>query len=169
MRLLACRSITVGVGVAFLLSLAACGSNQASTGETGSALVGDADTPVGCATDPRAQAYAPNLVKQGEAGVFTFVLVSSTPGPPGLDQNTWVIAVEDASGNMVPGATLTSVVPWMPDHGHGTSTPTITPNSDGTITVSSIYLFMTGLWQTTIVAEAGGQMDSAMFSFCVGE
>ncbi len=149
--------------------VAACGPSASSPedgGSTSSASSTDAGL-VGCASDPRAQAFAPNMTKQGEAGVFTFVLVSADPAPPAIDQNTWVLAVEDGSGNVVQGVMLTSVTPFMPDHGHGTSTPTITPNPDGTFTVSSVYLFMAGLWQTTVVAQANGEKDSAVFSFCI--
>jgi hypothetical protein len=155
------------LGVA--LAVTACSSNAPATSDEGGSSSSAEGTVIGCATDPRAQTYSAGMTEKGQAGHFTFVLVSSTPAPPAQYTNSWVIAVEDAQGNKVPGATLTSVTPWMPDHGHGTSTPTITPNPDGTITVSDLYLFMIGLWQTTIVAEAGGENDSAVFSFCVGE
>lgn len=135
---------------------------------------GDADPPdggdggiVGCQSYAAVEAFAPDLVKQGEAKNFTFVLLSSTPTPPAVEQNTWVVQVLDASNNPVSGASLTSVVPYMPTMGHGTSTPQVTLNPDGSFTISSIYLFMPGIWQTTIVAEAGQTKDSVAFTFCV--
>ncbi len=107
----------------------------------------------------------------GEAKVFTFVLKSADPSPPATYENTWVLAVEDASGGALQGVTIDSVTPFMPDHGHGTSVPQVTSNPDGTFTIDSLYLFMPGLWQTTIVAgmaaDAGGQRDSVVFSFCI--
>ncbi len=154
-----------------LLGLGACapsGTSPADGGESSSSV--DGGDVVGCQNDPRAESYTPDFAKKGQAGVFTFTLVSASPAPPGLDQNTWELKVEDLSGNVLTGATLSSVTPWMPDHGHGTSTPQIMTNADGTITVSSLsYFFMTGLWQTTIAAEASGQKDSVTYSFCVGQ
>ena len=55
----------------------------------------------------------------------------------------------------------------MPTMGHGTSTPQWTLNSDGSFTISSIYLFMPGIWQTTIVAKAGQTKDTVAFTFCI--
>jgi hypothetical protein len=144
--------------------LVACSPSATSPGDGGQSEDGDI---VGCTSDPRADTYEPGLTKAGQSKLFTFVLVSTDPAPPALDTNTWVLEVKDVSGNPVQGVTLTSVTPFMPDHGHGTSTPQVTPNPDGTITIGSLYLFMAGLWQTTIVAEAGGQRDSVVYSFCV--
>lgn len=130
---------------------------------------GQVDSPiVGCQSDPRDDTYAPNLTKPGKAGLFQFVLVSATPGPPALDNNTWILKVLDAGGNPVQGVSLASITPFMPDHGHGTSaTPQATPNGDGTFTIKPLYLYMAGLWQITIVAQAGTQKDSAVLSFCI--
>jgi hypothetical protein len=50
---------------------------------------------------------------------------------------------------------------------HGTSTPTIVANGDGTFQVSGIYLFMGGLWQVAVLAKNGSQQDTASFYFCV--
>lgn len=137
----------------------------------GGSATGDADPPdggiVGCQSYAGLEDYAPKLVKHGQAKAFTFVLVSSTPTPPAVEQNTWVVQVLDASNNPVNGATLTSVVPYMPTMGHGTSTPQVTMNPGGSFTISSIYLFMPGIWQTTIVAEAGQMKDSVAFTFCI--
>ena len=93
--------------------------------------------------------------------------MSADPAPPAQYLNTWVLKVEDSAGDPVSGATITSVTPFMPDHGHGTSVPQIVANPDGTITVSNLYLFMLGVWRTTIVAQAGSIMDGAQFWFCV--
>jgi hypothetical protein len=55
----------------------------------------------------------------------------------------------------------------MPLMSHGTSSPTIAPNGDGSFNVSGVYLFMAGLWQITVVAKNGAQQDTASFYFCV--
>jgi hypothetical protein len=131
------------------------------------AAVPDGDI-VGCQTDPRDDTYAPNLTKQGQSGNFQFVLVSANPEPPAIDGNTWVVKLLDASGSPVPGATFTSIKPWMPDHGHGSSAvPGAADNHDGTYTIQPLYFFMAGLWQVTFAVQANGKSDSAVFSFCV--
>ena len=145
------------------IALVACTQSAASSGDGGS----DGGDIVGCTSDPRADAYTPGLTKVGAAKVFTFVLVRMDPGPPAVDTNSWVLEVDDAAGKPVSGVTLTSVTPFMPDHGHGTSTPQVTPNPDGTITIGSLYFFMAGLWQTTIVAQQGEERDSVVYSFCI--
>lgn len=145
-----------------LLSLALA---QCSTSGGAPADAGD-ETAIGCANDPRADAYAPNLRKKGAAGTFTFVLVSSDPAPPARGSDAWVVRVEDAQGAPVANATVT-VKLVMPDHGHGTSVvPAVTPSGDAW-KIAPLYLFMPGLWQITIAATANGASDSAAFTFCV--
>ena len=93
------------------------------------------------------------MQQAGASGVFTFVLVSSTPAPPADQSNVFVLKVLDASGQPVTGATIT-VDPTMPTMSHGTSAVTVTPNPDGTYTLEPLYFFMGGLWQTAIHAVA---------------
>jgi hypothetical protein len=147
----------------------ACSGGQSGPADAGSEQVGNDDGAlIGCQTDPRDDTYAPNLTKTGKSGLFQFVLVSANPAPPALNNNSWVLRVVDAKGNPLPGASIVSVTPFMPDHGHGTSAvPMATPNGDGSFTVAPLYLYMAGLWQITIVAQSGTQKDSAVFSFCI--
>jgi hypothetical protein len=127
------------------------------------------DTTIGCASDPRADAYRANLTKVGASGLLTFVLVASVPAPPAIDDNTWQISVLDSNGTAVENATLSSIRTWMPDHGHGSpEIPMASPNPDGTYTVQPLYFFMNGLWQVTFNAQAGAVSDAATFSFCIG-
>jgi hypothetical protein len=147
-----------------LLAVLAAACSHSSAAGPADAAPGDDDAQtVGC-QDPRADTYTANLTKPGK--VYTFILVSSDPAPPAINNNSWTLKILEAGGNAVTGAQLT-VVPYMPDHRHGTTVPTITPQSDGTYSVTLINLFMTGLWQVTVTAMSGGTTDSAMFSFCV--
>ncbi len=69
------------------------------------------------------------------------------------------------------GATI-KAVPWMPDHGHGTSVkPTVTPaGTAGTYNIANVYLFMPGLWQTTLTIQMPDQSsDQVVFSFCLND
>src|SRR5205085_1021002 len=84
---------------------------------------GDAGTDgdvVTCQNDSRVDTYTPNLTKKSVLGAYQIVLAKSDPGPPAIGTNTWTIKVEDASGNPMPNPAL-RVLPFMPDHGHGTS------------------------------------------------
>ena len=155
-----------GLVVLATLPLLACSSSSSSGGDQPEGGGVDEAGTVSC-DDPREQTYAPNLQVKGDKGVFTFVLVSSDPAPPADENNTWIVSVLDGSGQPASGVTLTSVTPTMPLMTHGTSTPTVTQNSDGTFTVSGVYLFMAGLWQVTIDASSSSGQDSGSFYFCV--
>jgi hypothetical protein len=151
----------------FVGRLADCSSASPAPGDTPDSAAPDGDL-VGCLNDPRDDTYSAGMTKTGQAGNFQFVLESATPGPPALDTNTWVIKLLDSSGTPVPGANFTSIKPWMPDHGHGSSaTPSATDNNDGTYSIAPLYFFMAGLWQVTFAAQANGKNDTAVFSFCV--
>lgn len=157
------------VSLVALVGGAACSSNSNGAGATGTpdAAVPDGGL-VGCQSDPRDDTYAPNLTKAGKSGNFQFVLQNANPGPPALNGNAWVVQLTDMSGNPVSGATFTSIKPWMPDHGHGSSAiPSATDNHDGTYSIAPLYFFMAGLWQVTFAVQANGMTDSAVFSFCV--
>ena len=95
--------------------------------------------------------YTANLVKPGKSGKYTFTLVSAMPGPPSLDTNVWQVKVVDGSGK-APSADQLSAYPYMPKMGHGSSqVPQIAASgTDGEFTVSDVYLFMDGLWTSTI-------------------
>ena len=155
-----------GLVVLAAVSLFACSSKSSGGGDQPEGGTVDEAGTVSC-DDPREQSYTAGMQVKGDKGVFTFVLVSSDPAPPADENNTWVVSVLDASGQPVSGATLTSVTPTMPLMTHGTSTPTVTQNSDGTFTVSGVYLFMAGLWQVTIDASSSSGQDSGSFYFCV--
>jgi hypothetical protein len=138
-------------------------NDPADSGAGGAA--GDGSDTVSCG-DPRAQAYSAGMKVSGSGGVYTFVLVSSTPAPPANENNVFVIQIQDSTGQAVTGATLTAKA-TMPQMSHGTSTVNVTPNSDGTYTLQPLYFFMPGLWQVDLTAQSGSQKDDASFFFCV--
>ncbi len=141
--------------LALALAAACGGSSQPSDG-------GDV---VDCANDPRVTIYAANLTVTSTGGGMKFVLVSSDPAPPARGTDTWALRVTDASGQPLPGLSL-SVLPFMPDHGHGSSvTPQVTSNGGGSYTVANIYFFMPGVWRITFTSAS--PTDSAVFTFCV--
>lgn len=146
-----------GLSCWLLLSMtAACGSESAASHDAGPERV--------CEGETRADPYARGMVKHTEAVSIT--LVESTPGPPVKGANVWRLSLTNGSGDPVPGARV-SVVPFMPDHGHGTSRqPVVTDLGGGEYQVDPVYLFMPGLWEVTVeVTEP--MLASVMFTFCI--
>ena len=120
---------------------------------------------ISCEADAR-DIYVANLQKPGGSGLLKFVLAESTPAPPSRGRNTFTLRVLDAASKPIAGAQI-SLSEFIPAHGHSSPTiPTVTPTGEG-YTVGPVSLFMPGLWEVTIEAEASGARDRATFSFCV--
>ncbi len=165
--------------VAALLTLSFIGCTGTSTSSSSGA---PADAPDGqpepsaveagtvtCQNDHRVDTYVANLAKASQSGALRVTLASIDPAPPAIGTNGWTIRITDGSGTPMSNAPLT-VTPFMPDHGHGSSIRAIvTPGSDGTYTVSPLYLFMPGVWRVTFALPAGdaGRAESVEFFFCI--
>jgi hypothetical protein len=145
-----------GAAVA-LVAAAACGGSSSDSGDV-----------INCQNDSRVTAYAPNMSVTSASGAMKFILVSSNPAPPARGTDTWSMRVTDGGGQGLANLNL-SVVPFMPDHGHGTTvTPQVTSAGGGNYTVSSLYLFMAGVWRVTFTnTPASGPADTAVFYFCI--
>ncbi|MEI9939111.1 MAG: hypothetical protein WDO69_17975 [Pseudomonadota bacterium] len=132
-------------------------------------MAGATDGTVGC-NPSDGDVYAAGMKKPGAAGHFDFALVSSTPAPPSLNDNAFVVQVTDADGNPV-GGNL-SVTLDMPEHGHQSPQPEIRFDPDSSaFTLDPMDLFMVGLWRITFSFDgtvAGAPLsDSAVFEFCI--
>lgn len=127
----------------------------------------DAAAPTGCAAEKRADAFALGLSKTLPNGSVVR-LVAATPAPPAKGDNTWTVELVDGAGKPVSGATLT-VVPFMPDHGHGTATaPTATPEgAPGKYRISNMNLPMAGYWDITLSVTVGATKSDARFGICI--
>jgi hypothetical protein len=151
-----------------IASNAAVSSGSSTDSGMSDTAVADADAAAVC--DPR---YTPDpitggLSKIGSAGAMKFVLVSPDPQPPGVGYNTWVVNVVDSQGQPIKDAIFTTIKPWMPLHGHGSSVlPTWISNGDGTYSIR-LYLFMPGVWQVTLTVQNGPTKDTVVFALCVG-
>jgi hypothetical protein len=139
-----------------------CGSST-SPGPT----TPDAGDLITCQNDPRAMTYAPGLSVTSTSGSRKYVLLSSNPSPPARGTDTWTIRITDAAGTAQPGLSV-SVLPFMPDHGHGTSVnASVTANADGTYKVDPLYFFMPGVWRITFAVPPNQLNDVGEFFFCI--
>ena len=133
-------------------------------------------------TDARADNWQLPLTKPTTGGAYKVTLVSSHAGIPviGDSTTTWTIAIADATtGAPVQGASI-AVLPWMPDHGHGTSVRAVVTESastPGQYALEPLYFFMAGYWQVTLTITSdgnattgdadGGAADKVVFSLCL--
>ena len=146
----------------FVLAIAACGGTASSTPEAGMST---------CAGETRAMTYAAGMSTPGAAGRYNVQLVLSKPGPPQKGNNAWTVRVTDATTAAAVDNLKLSVVPFMPDHGHGTPiTVNVTPMSGGTYGLDPLNLFMSGLWKIPVdltdIADST-KKDLATFYFCI--
>jgi hypothetical protein len=153
-----------------LIGLACACSSQAAKPDTSTATGGTSGSAVGCRASD-GDAFAPGLEKPGAAGHFQFTLVSSSPAPPALDDNRFVVQVSDAEGNALDGELRVTLD--MPEHGHQSPTqPEITFDEESrAFTLDPMRLFMVGLWRIRFDFETsvdGASLaDSAVFEFCI--
>jgi hypothetical protein len=86
------------------------------------------------------------LTTTSESGAFTLDVRTAPEQPPSRGLLTVDYRIADAHHAPVDGLTL-SVVPWMPDMGHGASTtPTVEAMGAGRYVVTNVELFMAGRW-----------------------
>lgn len=162
----------VGIAVAVMAGgLAACSSDGGASGTTtGGATSSTTTTKASvCADDARATPYADGLRATSKDGAVAVRLVSADPKPPAKGANALVIAVEDAEGAALAGATV-ALKPFMPDHGHGASvTPVVAAGATpGRYDVTAVELFMPGIWELQFrVTPAGGAAHDVVFTLCV--
>lgn len=151
--------------VALCAGAVACSSSTGDGGTSGTS--GASSTASACATDTRKDVYTAGLAKQ-TSGALSIKLMESSPAPPAKQSNVLTLQVTDASGKPVDGATL-SVLPYMPDHGHGSSVkPTVTAKGGGTYEITNVYLPMPGLWRLTVTVQMPNvAAQDAAFSFCI--
>lgn len=154
---------------ALLGTLSACSSRSSDATPHGAVPEGSAGS-VGC-SNSATDSYEPGLKKAGDAGKFEFALLSSSPAPPALNDNTFVVQVTDSEGAPVEGEL--SVALDMPEHGHPSpALPSVTYDADRqAFTLDPMRLFMVGLWRITfsfVPANANAdEGDSAVLELCI--
>lgn len=128
-------------------------------------VCGDLDRALVAPGDP-----APEGLGAADEGDLEVTMISADPAVPDVGNNVWEVSVTDAAGTPQAGCTAT-VVPFMPDHGHGiTEQPTWTESTTevGVYTIDNMDWIMPGYWEVTIqdlTCGATGPEDP-IFGFC---
>lgn len=153
------------IAAAALCALGGCGSG--SSGASDGAATDDGSL-FSCESETRAIAFATGVERMSDGGGYRARVTSAMPGVPTKGTDTWTVTILDAGGSPVDDA-LTKVVPFMPDHNHGTSVKAaVTANGGGGYTITPLYFFMAGYWEVTLTLQpATGTADSVMFPVCV--
>ena len=145
------------------LGLAACSGSNSGV---------DAAEVVDCSTITGVDTFVVPLKKAGANGAIYFQMMSADPAPPARNDNTWVVQINAMQagvvGSPVDGASLV-VTPFMPAHQHGSpKMVVVTPaGQPGWYTLSPVFLWMPGVWETTISVTSGQTTDSAVYKFCI--
>jgi hypothetical protein len=149
------------------MSAVACGGGDGAE-PLDAGRSGDSGSGVNCATETRADIFAPGIKKTGASG-YSVELVSAQPSPPARFTNAWRVWIRDPQE--APRALPPQVTPWMPDHSHGTPTkPIVTATATtGEYQIDELSLWMPGLWQVRMRLEDGASSDNVTFAFCIEE
>ena len=100
----------------------------------------------GAETPPPVFSGAPALSVVSASGALG-TAVRFSPEAPVVGLDAAELTITDASGAAVGGLTVV-VVPWMPAHGHGSSTrPTVSEQAPGVYVATPINFFMPGEWE----------------------
>jgi YtkA-like len=152
---------------ASVLALTAASACTSSDGGDGTSGTSGGSTTSACALDTRKDVYTAGLSKK-TGGAMSVKIVESTPAPPAKLTNEMTFQLLDAGGLPVDGASL-SVVPFMPDHGHGSAIkPSVTPKGGGVYVVTNLYYPMPGLWRVTVTVQMPNVApQDVAFSFCI--
>lgn len=86
------------------------------------------------------------------------------PDPPTSGQALLRVAVAEAGGGPVEGAQLT-VIPWMPEHGHGVSQePVVTELGGGEYEAGWSYV-MPGYWELAVQVHGPAGTDEVLIAY----
>jgi len=146
-RLAVVHRLAVAVGLVALAAGGACGS-----GGTGPA-------------QPSLDFSGPAALTLASASGQLNASVRWSPNPPALGFDAAELTLTDTTGAAVTGLTLT-MLPWMPAHGHGTSTtPTVSETATpGVYVATPIDFYMAGQWElrTTIAGAVDDTVTPAI-------
>ena len=111
------------------------------------------------------------LVKSSSGG-YSFEVLALEPETPIISQaepgNTWTLAVADAAGEALSGASMT-VSTFMPDHNHAGPSAVGIEQQPGVYLIEDLLLPMPALYAVTVkVRPAGASQDEDVsYSICI--
>ncbi len=119
-----------------------------------------------CSTASAPENACPLVTVASATGALN-VEVCTSPLPPIQGTDVARVTVTQASTHEPVDGLSVSVVPWMPEMGHGTSVvPTVTSMGSGTYEISNLVLFMAGEWELRLTFD-GTVQDTANPAFYV--
>jgi len=140
--------------------------------KTSSMLVsgGDGSMLYSCDSDTRAPKQMDGLTETSAKGTFVATVMSIDPAMTVKGTNSWTVQIADMTGAPVDGLAM-NIVPFMPDHQHGTSiAPVATGQGGGVYSITPLYLYMEGYWTVTITLQpmsGSGTTDTVIIPACV--
>jgi hypothetical protein len=126
------------------------------------------DRPGPCEEETRHGPVAAGTLADVVDGDFVVELVEVDRAPPVVGVNSWLVEVRDGGGGVVE-ACAPVVVPWMPDHNHGTTeSPVVTDEGAGRYRIE-FEPIMGGYWEIRLELDCGDPLGSgdALFRVCV--
>jgi hypothetical protein len=114
--------------------------------------------------DQHTKHYEQSLFKMTEKGLYSVEMVIKNKDLK-VGVNTFDIIVHDKGDKDVAGAEIT-VVPWMPDMGHGVfEKPVVKERGGGTYSVENVILIMEGRWELRLKIKKNNSEDNVAFDF----
>jgi hypothetical protein len=124
---------------------------------------------VGCVGDSRVNVTTVPASLPVSGTEATLVIESTEPAAPVRGVNRWVVRLQASTTAPAEAATLVSVTPTMPDHGHGSPTaPSMLKRVDGGWDVDGLNFSMPGVWTVGFKFEfAGGLQTTVQATLCI--
>lgn len=114
--------------------------------------------------------FETGMVLTSQDGALQLTVVTTEPNPIDRGDNTWTVALRDAAGDPVSGASVV-LEPTMPGHGHGTFPATFdgTPTEEpGHFLIGPFNLMMPGTWLLTFtVIPVDGEQGIIESGYCL--
>lgn len=103
------------------------------------------------------------------SGELWLRVLDTSPAPPGVGDNEWLVFMSDAADAPVTGlARSMHVTPFMPEHGHGTPVAVgVTEAAAGEYRLLPVNTFMPGLWHIRLSVSQSEEPELFEFSVCV--
>ena len=123
-----------------------------------------------CDQPPSGQCFTTPWTVDGE--IYSLTLDQGDPNPAIKGLNTWTFSLSAVEGSdsfdevnslITEGMCVLDVVPWMPDHGHGSSESQSEWIESQQYSVSGIDLIMPGFWEVRTKVTCGSVEEDLVF------